>query len=324
MTDPHVEQTRRAAVLVNGASVWEVTTTVTDKGDLPTRNLFVLKINDPENPRADALARVATPLDVRRLTQGLHVRVDASSIVYVSGDPFARIAGISDLTTLDQDRTSAVRAGRTEYLVASMTVTYTNDATADAGFRQILARLSALTVGWRAFRSSFETTPSQGYDLPLTDASVEDARRLVYAQAVAARKVTEAALAAAQAAYNACQTDCGTDKAIYTLLARDVATLERARSRASAITESGTTNVRDFVLQQSSYAGDVDSYEAFLGSKRTALDLYAGKVQACQDRCAQLRVERDAAQAVVSRALEAERTALADVREVCPTFVPSE
>lgn len=324
MTAPHVDQIRRAATLVSGATVYEVTTTVTDKGDLPTRNLFVLTIRDPENPRADVLARIATPLDVRRLTPGLHVRVDAASLVYLSGDPFARIASLSDLTTIDQDRTAAVRAGRSEYLVASMTVTYTDRATADAGYRQILARLSALTVAWREFLASFETTPAQGYDLPVVDVSVEDARRLLYTQANAARHATESALTAAQRAYDACQTDCGTDRAIHAFLVRDVATLERARARVTALTETGSTFARDFVLQQASFVGDVDSYEALLASKRAALDTYAARVQACQDRCAQLRVERDAAQAAVARALDAERQALADVRAVCPTFVPSE
>jgi hypothetical protein len=324
MTAPHVEQTRRAATLVSGATVYEVTTTVTDKGDLPTRNLFVLKINDPENPRADVLARIATPLDVRRLTSGLHVRVDSGSLTYLSADPFARIASLSDLTTIDQDRTTAVRAGRTEYLVASVAVTYTDSTTADAGYRQILARLSALTVAWHAFVTSFETAPSQGYDLPVADVSVEDARRLAYASTVTARRATEAALDAAQAAYDTCQTDCGADRAIHTILVRDVATLERARSRVSALTETASTNVKDFVLQQASFASDVDSYEAFLGAKRTALDTYAARVQACQDRCAQLRVERDAAQAAVARALDAERQSLASLRAVCPTFVPSE
>lgn len=324
MTNPHVEQTRRAAVLVSGAVGYEVTTTVTDGGDLPTRNLFVLRVVNPEDPKKDVLARVATPLDIRRLTPGLHVRVDAAALVYISGDPFARVASLADLTAIDQDRTLAVRNGRSEYLVSSMTIVYDDNATANAGYRQILSRLSDLVTGWRAFRTSFETAPSQGYDLPVVDVSVEAERKATYFAAVSVRKSTETALTAAQLAYDTCQTDCASDRAIHAFLLRDVSILERARARVVGIVETGSYNVRDFVLQQGAYASDVDTYETFLASKRASLDTYAATVQACQDRCAQLRVERDSAQANVARASDAERQALADVRAVCPTYVPSE
>lgn len=311
-------------MLVNGATVYEVTTVVTDPGDLPTRNLFVLRIADPENPKADVLARIASPLDVRRLQASLYVRVDAAALTYISGDPFGRIASISDLTAIDQDRTSAVRAGRSEYLVAAMTITYTDQVTADAGYRQILSRLSDLTVSWRAFLASFETAPSTTYTLPVVDVSVEAERKGLYAATVVARKAAEALLNTAQSAYDACITDCGTDRALHEMLVRDVASLERARTRTSAISETGSTNAKDFVLQQGSYASDADSYEAILTAKRASLTLYGSRVQACQDRCAQLQVERDAAQASLSNALNNERQALANVRAVCPTFVPSE
>lgn len=324
MTNPTITQRRRAAVLADGSTVYEVTTTVTSAGDLPTKNLFVLSIRDPDSPKADVLGRIATPLDLRRLANSLYVRVDASDLTYVSQDPLVRIGTISDLTTLDQDRTTAVLAGHSEYLVSAMTVTYSDRTTADAGFRQIISRLSDLTSSWRAFLTDFETHPTQSYELPVVNASVEDARRLIYEAAVAARKVTEAALSVAQTAYDSCQTDCSSDRAIYSIIAQDVTFLERARARVSALTESGSTNAKDFVLQQNSYSSDIASYEALLTSKRAALSQYGTLVQACQDRCAQLRVERDSAQADVARALDAERSALADVRAVCPTFVPTE
>lgn len=324
MTAPQVEQTRRVATLASGVTEYEVTTRVVSAGTLPTKNLFVLKILDPENPKTDILARVALPLDVRRLTSGLHVRLLAASLIYIDTDPFARVSGVADLQTIDQDRTTAVQAARSEYLVSAVTVRYTDLATADAAYRQILSRLSDLTRAWAQFVTSFETTPTQSYSLPITSISVEDERRTAYSAALAARKAEEASLALAQAALDARTTACAAERQIHEILATDVAFLERARVRAGAITETGTALVKDFVLAQGSYASDAESYETLLVTKRAALETYTSAVRACQDITAELRVARDAAQASVARAQDVERRALSDLRTVCPTFVPSE
>lgn len=322
MTTPIAIQTRRVAPQADGSTAYEVTTRVTQRHDLPTASLFVVSITDPLNPKSDALARVATPIDLRRLSGLLYVRVDAASISYINADPFARVANVDDLTAYQTDRAEAVRRGQGFYLTDAFSALYTDPATADAAYRQIIARLSELVTNWRAYTAGFETNPTQSYPLPSTPLSVEDLRRAAYSDAVTIRQRAEAVHAAAQAAYEHCVTDCALDRAVHAILLRDVTFLERARARVVAITETDTTNAKDFVLKIGAFASDSESYENLLTQKRTDLNTYAVRVQACQDTCAQLQVSRDSAQADVRRALADEQRALADVRAVCPTFVP--
>lgn len=324
MTSPTADQVRRIATLADGTTAYEVTTTVVDAGDLPTRALFVLNIVEPLNPRADVLARIAEPRDLRRLTDGLHVRVTSSSLVYIDGDPFARVANMADLTTLVADRTEAVRRGATQYLSVSLSLVYNNSDTADAAARQLITRLSDLVTSWRTYATSFETTPTERYLLPVVGLSVEAERRAAYLVARAARVRAEEAQAVAQAAYTSCDTGCSQDRAIHALLVADIAFLERAQAVVAAITESGTANAQDFVLRQGAYGASVESYAYLLSQKQTSRDAYAVRLQACASTCAARRVERDEAQAEVSRALADENRALASVRAVCPTFIPSE
>lgn len=324
MTAPIVDQARRVATQADGRTAYEVTTWVVDPGDLPTPHLFVISIADPLNPKADVLARVATPMDIRRLSEQLHVRVESASLVYIATDPFVRVANLDDFTALVPDRAEAVRRGASLYLTTSVTVVYTDPATADAAYRQLVARLSALVTSWRTHRDSFETHPTQRYSLPTTDASAEAERRAAWSAAVAARKRAETALASAQTAYDACDTGCAADRTIHALLVQDVAFLERAEQLVTALVETESHNVKDFVLKQGAYTTSPESYATLLSAKRTALNTYADRVRACAETCAARRVERDEAQAEVSRALADERRAVASVRAVCPTFVPTE
>lgn len=323
-TTPYVDQVRRDVILPDGTGAFEVTTSIYDSGDLPTKNLFVLKIVDAENPKVDVLARIATPQDVRRTVGGFYVRVDEASMVRLSGDTFARVASLADLGSMDQDRTEAVRKGRTEYLVATVSSVYTNSVTADAAYRQFLARLSDLVNNWRTFRTAFVTTPSQRYSLPVAGVSVQEERAASYLTSVTRRKTAEAALGVAQAAYDTCRVSHETEKAIHALLLEDVAFLERAKSRVQALTETGSTNARDYVLGLNTYAGDAGTYEALLTRKNASLTDYAARVRAADAACAASLTERDSAAAELSRALTDERRALADVRAVCPTYTPTE
>lgn len=323
-TTPHVTQSRRAVTLASGTVGYEVTTTVTDPGDLPTANLFVLTISDPGDAKRDVLARVVAPYDLRRLSTALYVRVDEGSLLFIPPDAFARVPSASELTELAQDRAEAVRRNQTEYLCSTVALTYSSRATADAAYRQLIARLSSLVVDWRAFNLAFETHPIQDYALPVVDASVEDERRAAYAAARAARVAAESAHAAASAAADACVTDCASDRLIHQMLQADVAFLERARFRVLNTAETGSHNTQDFCVRLGSYSSDADSYEALLSQKRDALAAYTETVRACQTRCAGLARDRDAAQAALSRAQDVERRAIVDVRAVCPTFTPTE
>jgi len=305
--------------------VFEVTSTITDPGGLPFKDLFVLSITDPSDAKDDVLARVATPLDIQQTdpSSPKYVRVAGDDLIHISGDPFGRIASIDDLTGLPRDRTDAIRRNRTEYLTSVMTEQYTTLTTADAAYKQILSRLSALVEGWRTSFTAFATNPSQLYNLPVPGVSVEAERTATYVAARDARIALETTRDAAQTAKEACERDCVADKAIYNFLVADVAFLNDARNVVASITEVGTTNVKDFVLRTGSYSADERSYQALLDSKKASLNEYAARVRACDVRCAALGDALLTAQRAVTSAQITERNALVDVYAVCPSFDPN-
>lgn len=324
-TIPVVEQTRRAVTLVDGSVKFEVTSIITDSGDLPFKDLFVLGIVDPGDAKDDVLARIATPYDIRQSDPASprYVKVLATDLIRISGDPFARITNIDELTGLPRDRTAAIRRGRTEYLAQVMTLQYDTLTTADAAYKQIISRLSDLVTEWRSFYGAFVTTPTASITLPQAGASVEAERTALYVSARDARVAADAARDAAQVAKDDCVRDCAADRAILAYLVEEIALLESARAAVVGITESGSTNAKDFVLGAGAYVADPRTYERLLVSRRDLGLAYADRVSACDSRCAELGRALADATAAAGAAADAERDALARVYEVCPTFDPS-
>ncbi len=321
MAPPHLQEIRRVAPQADGSTRFEFVATITEAGTLPTKNLFVMQILDPLDPKNDILARVATPRDLRQIEGSYYLRAAAATALMISGDLFLRVANTTELMVLPQDRTTAVRHGQALYLINTLTRSYPELASADAAVRQLRERLSQLTVAWATINTDFITNPTAEYDLPILDGSVEALRIATYNSAVEARRAAQTALDAAQETYDACIRDCGADRVIHGMLVSDVSFLESARNRVGALASS---DAKDFVMQTGAFASDTESYQALLVAKRTTLDTYAERVQACATRCAELRVVRDDLAATRDRTLENERSALADVRAVCPTFTPSE
>lgn len=319
-TIPRVDQIRQPLDVSGDVPKWLVTTRVIDKGDLPVKELFVLTITDPANPKSDKYLRVAAPQELHRLAMDgpVYIRVQTSDVVEVGADTFARVASIDDVTSLPTDRSVAVRQGRSLYLASSVTFLYDNVTTADAAYRALLARLSSLTTDWRTVTESFVTTPSQVYELPTTTATEESARTLVYRSAVANRKALEATRDRAVTDAADCDRSCTLDNALYNMLVADISFLQTAKSHVLSLSESGTTNVRTYVLN----GADATSYEALLAAKRSALAPVQVRVQTGQARCSTLDAAARAAQTAVDAARTAENTALGAVLAICPTFVP--
>ena len=321
--------------MADGSIQLEVTSTITDQGDLPFPDLFVLSIVNALDPRKDVLARIATPYDIRQTdpTSPRFIKVVSSDMVLIPPDTFARIANINDITALPRDRTDAVRTGVTLYLSATCTLLYDNITTADAAYKQIIARLSTLVTEWRSAFTSFATNPSQLYPLPQASASVESERTAVYVSARNARLTAEAARDAAVTAASGCDQDCVAKRTIYDFLVADVSFLQTAKTVVQGITETvsggglppgtASTNAKDFVLRGGSYAPDGRSYDALLATKITQRDAFARQVAACQAECQSLANAALTAQNTVNSALSVERAALAAVYAVCPTFDPT-
>lgn len=321
--------------MADGSVQLEVTTTVIDQGDLPFPDLFVLSIVNTADPRKDVLARIATPYDIRQTdpTSPRYIKVTSTDMVVIPPDSFARIANINDITALARERSDAVRTGRTVYLSPVSTLIYDNITTADAAYRQIIARLSSLVTEWRGAFTAFVTNPSQQYSLPQADASLVDTRTAAYVAARTNRETAEAARDTAVTASNSCREAGAALRTIYEFLVADVSFLQTAKTVVQGITETVTgggsppgtpsTNAKDFALRAGTYASDARSYDALLTSKITARDTYARQVTAQQAECQRLANAALTAQNTVNAALAAERTALAAVYAVCPTFDPT-
>ena len=346
---PIVRQIRRQLVLAGGSVRFEVSNQITDRGDLPFPHLFVVTISDSVDPKDDVLARIATPVDIRQAdpTAPIYVKVVSTDLVSIVPDLFARIANVNDISRMPRDRVTAQRQGLTEYLTTAVAVVYDNVTTADAAAKAIVDRLSTLVTDWRTYNVDFATNPYQDYNLPQTAIGVESQRAAIYKGKRTDRQALEAIRDAAQIAKDKCERDCAANKIIYDFLAYDVAFLDVARSTVVAqvneaytgigytiapaiLTPAGPFTVtipasktHDYVLQSGVFSADNASYQALLVKKRADLTTYAQKVRECDNTCAQLAATLLTAQQDVNAAVAAERTALANVIAVCPTFDPN-
>lgn len=330
-TVPIARQVRRAVKLVDGTQKFEITTTIIDAGDLPFTSLFVVTVNDTSDPKADVLARIATPLDFQQADPDspLYVKIYESDVVRFGQDDFARIANVNDVTALVRDRTDAVRQGKTEYLTSAVTLLFDDVTTAQNAYNQLLARLSELVLAWRQFNTDFGTNPFQDYNLPQPSNSVETQLTNAYNAAALVLKAAQADRDVAAANSAACKQTCDANKKIYAFLASDVAFLQRAKVTVTALnasTTGGTCDVAPTVLDPVRAfclnGGDPSSYEALLTKKLSDLATYQSLVRDCDTKCHDLENALLQAQALVNTAQSAVTKALSQVLEVCPTFSP--
>lgn len=322
MANPVVRQTRRTLTLSDGSVKYEVTTIIISSGDLPFKELFVAKIEDPAAVKKDLLLKVATPHELWKSdpNNDLYVKIDSTDIITLGLDKFARIPSVDDVTGLYRDRVLAIRNNKTEYLASAITLIYDNLTTADAAYREILSRLSTLVNDWRSYQTNFVTSPYQDYNLPTTTASVETERINTYKAKRDVRIAAEANRDEIQIEKDACVLEGASDKKIYAFLVEDYSFLSRAKNVVNGITETGTTNVKDFVKKQGSYASSFESYENLLIKRQTDMTSYEGFIRTNETNCAQLVTDLSLAQATVDAARIEENNALAAVLAVCPTF----
>lgn len=333
MPSTRVNHVRRQIILATGQARFEVTLTVTDPGDLPFPQVFVARIVDPLNPKDDVLARLASPREFASEGDVRYIKVDATDLKTISGDLFARVANVSEISAMPRDRTTAVREGRSEYLTSSVRLLYETITTADAAYRTFNDRLSNLVEEYRRYRDTFSTSPSRDYLLPLPLQSVEAEYTAAYRERKAETARLRDARDAAQVAYDGCEQRHEADRAILTFLVEDLATLERAKQRVTAMAETGTlvggvyttapaiafdAVVKTFVLN----AGDAESYEAMLARKRAAYDTVRARLEAGEATCRALAAALAAAETTLVNAEREEARVLGDLLVVCPTFDP--
>lgn len=332
MTAPTVNQIRRQIILSNGTAKYEVTTTIVNSGDLPFKELFVATITDPLNPKADVLARIATPRDLLVESDILYIKVDASDLRTISGDPFARVSNVNDITALPRDRTLAVQQNVTEYLTTTVTLLYDTITTADAAYRTILARLSSMVDEYRQYMNTFSTNPSQNYILPQPDISVESQYTDVYRAKKAATKEATTARDAKAAELQQCEEQGAADRTILEFLISDIAFLQEQIALVTNMTETGTiiggtppigtisfnNVVKSFILGPSE-----QSSQTLLNTKQALYEVKRQAVQAHDAICRGLQDEVAAAEVAVTQAQREETAALGQLLRICPTFNPN-
>jgi len=317
MSNPIAAQVRRAVQLSDGSINYEVSVRITDKGDLPFAELFVLTITDPLNPKADVLSRIAVPHDLRQETDSVYIKVVSTDMRTIYGDPFARVTNIDELTTVSRDRVRAVQQGKTEYLSSSVSMTYTTLTAASSAYTTFLQRLSTLVQDYRNYYNTFRTNIEKSYELPQGSVGTVDALTQAYRSARSARISAETARDALLSQQTTCQSlDAAAQEKIETLT-RDVSFLEVARS---LVYPMATSDARTFVLN----ATDPQSYQTLLVSKQTQLETARNALTVQLSECAAIAQQLANAEAVVIVAQRAEEAALRAVYAVCPTFDPTQ
>jgi len=316
MSSPTVTHRRRAVPLATGEVRFEVALQITDPGDLPFAELFLVTIVDPANPKLDALARLATPLELREQAGIVYVKVLASDVTTIGADTFAKVPSAAELTTFLRDRTAAVQRGATQYLTSAVTLLYASVDLATAAYQTFNARLSQLVADWRTYTTAFATNPTQDYLLPVVGQSVEDQLTAAYRAAKTARRTAEAARDTAAATLATCRAEGAADAALFNVLAADAAFLDAAKAYVTGLAAS---DARTFALN----AADPTSYEALRLAKRAALATLRTRLAAHAEECAANAAAVLDAQRGVDAARRTEDAALVPLQNVCPTFDPN-
>lgn len=241
MSDPVLKQTRRTVRQIDGSPLYSVENVITSAGDLPFKELFVFRIDDPANPRSDVLAHVADPHIIQRANNGdIYVKTVAADLQTFSGDTFVRVSNPSELTTISRDRETALARGQREYLSATLLLAYSDLPVATAAGKTVLDRVSTLVTRWRAYRDGFQTSSAVNYSLPQLDIGVEAALKADWTTKRTSRVSAQTARDVARQAVTDCQTDVAVETRILTILQTDVDYLERAKRSVEGITDLAT------------------------------------------------------------------------------------
>jgi len=157
MPNTIISQTREQ-VSVDGNQVYRIISVVTDKGDLPQAALFVLKINDNDDPTDDTFLRVASPYD---------------------------------LTNLYTDRDIAILNSSTAFLSAYAYSDFDDLEIAIQAQQEISGRINTLVELWQTYMDEFYTATAATLTFPSADEAYSQQLKDAYASAKATRIAAE-------------------------------------------------------------------------------------------------------------------------------------
>lgn len=159
-------------VTLDDGMKYQITTTVTDAGELPDVFLFVHDIVETSDPKQDVFVRVGNPYDLENVVVG---------------------------------REAALAAGLTRYRTNMFLARYTDLELAVQAKQAISQRIDTAVNTWYTYKEEFrETPPLTPTDHPTTDEEYLQTLTNAYKDTIAARQAAETdALAAAEAVKDA-------------------------------------------------------------------------------------------------------------------------
>jgi hypothetical protein len=329
-TDTKTVQTRKA-VYVEGVEKFELAIHVSEKGDLPTLAIFVVKIEDATDPKEDS---------------------------------FARVANIADLTTLKEVRTEAVSADEEYYRVSSYIFYYDDLDTAVAAADVLNSRIDELVTDWRTYDEDFEAT-SEETAHPSYDESTFEELVTAYETCLAAEETAKetrdeakddydtaktdaddaaTALTDAKTARDKCYTFKGYFQALYDAMKtgtgfyQDAATflaavdVYYAATSAAYPTEAGVLNTARTIFtgkQATALSAlgtattNLSTFATECGDKDLAVTTAQNELEAAQTTQAQKRTAYEDAQAAYVAAQAASDAALTAIKALKPDYDPT-
>lgn len=198
-----IAQQIRQALVQNYVVRHEVTTAITDQGDLPSKAVFLMEIRDPADPQMDKLARVA---------------------------------GIPDFDEYIPYRKKAVREVRGFYRTSALTLQESSLENANNVALQLQDELNRLVEDYQLYLTAYSTGPTgETIMFPTPDIGLLTPLIKSYNDKVAEVAAQQAVVDAAEATETQAQTDydeivahCAVIDASSTALSRAVAVAESA------------------------------------------------------------------------------------------------
>jgi hypothetical protein len=319
------------AITAEGIAKFQLEVDIQDKGDLPDENIFVVEIQDEDDPKEDSFARVVT---------------------------------VDDLEELTKDRPTAVAAGDSFYRVKSWTFLYENVDTAANAKDVLKSRIDELVKDWRTYLLKFETTSEltdhprvdtdtfnsavETYELMLGAESVAsdtvDTAKDAYDEAVDDAATAAADLADAESAWDDCKTAKAWYEALYNAMKESGGFYQHANTLKAAAetfriacTGDHPTEEATFVTAQQAFSGQ--QAEAMTALTTAAANLVLFNTM-CSTRAADVtaataakttadstvagkRTQYEDAQSAYEAAQSASEAALAAVRALKPDYDPA-
>jgi hypothetical protein len=334
-------------VTLDDGMKYQITTTVTDAGELPDVFLFVHDIVETSDPKQDTFVRVGNPYDLENVVIG---------------------------------REAALAAGLTRYRTNMFVARYTDIELAVQAKQAISQRIDTAVNTWYTYKESFkEVPPLVPTDHPTTDEEYLQTLTNLYKDAIAARQAAEAAALAASETVKDSEAAAAAAAQIVSIYQKEVEFCQTARvtywngtpgvkSGVSALSSASQTFFNAGKAAYNTYNGMGDVYpvctsapltwqydlwtalrametaltgtngwstsEPYMAQLDTAFNTFCsgastGYATAVADKnvkdlaVANAQTAKEKADASVATAQANEDAALAAIKAVCPTFDPS-